>query len=91
MTQSNSNNSQINAAKGYWIVLAEINEPSRFGQYTSVAGPLIVSFGGRVLARGDVTVVVEGAVTGREGLSGPKEASGGVAEAKASLAGFPAH
>jgi uncharacterized protein (DUF1330 family) len=65
MTQSNSNNSQINAAKGYWIVLAEIKEPSRFGQYTSVAGPLIASFGGRVLARGDVAVVVEGAVTGR--------------------------
>jgi uncharacterized protein (DUF1330 family) len=65
MTQSNSNNSQTNAAKGYWIVLAEINEPSRFGQYTSVAGPLIASHGGRVLARGDVAVVVEGAVTGR--------------------------
>jgi len=65
MTQSNSNNSQINAVKAYWIVLAEINEPSRFGQYTSVAGPLIASFGGRVLARGDVAVVVEGTVTGR--------------------------
>jgi len=65
MTQSNSNNSQTNAAKGYWIVLAEIKEPSLFGQYTSVAGPLIASHGGRVLARGDVAVVVEGAVTGR--------------------------
>ena len=65
MTQPNSDNSQTNLAKGYWIVLAEINEPSRFGQYTSVAGPLIASYGGRVIARGDVALVVEGAVTGR--------------------------
>jgi uncharacterized protein (DUF1330 family) len=65
MTQPNSKNSQINAVKGYWIVSAEINEPSLFGQYSSIAGPLIASFGGRVLARGDVAVVVEGAVTGR--------------------------
>ncbi len=65
MTPSNSSTSQINAVKAYWIVLAEINEPSLFGQYTSVAGPLIASFGGRVLARGDVAVVVEGAVSGR--------------------------
>lgn len=30
MTKPNSDNSQTNLAKGYWIVLAEINEPSRF-------------------------------------------------------------
>ena len=47
MTKPNSDNSQTNLAKGYWIVLAEINEPSRFGQYTSVAGPLIAFHGGR--------------------------------------------
>ena len=52
-------------ARGYWIVFATINEPSRFGNYTSVAGPLIAAQGGRVLARGDVATVVEGAVPGR--------------------------
>ncbi len=52
-------------ARGYWIVFATIHEPSRFGNYTSVAGPLIAAHGGRVLARGDVAVVVEGSVPGR--------------------------
>jgi uncharacterized protein (DUF1330 family) len=42
-----------------------VKEPSRFSNYTSVAGPLIASHGGRVLARGEVAVVVEGAVPGR--------------------------
>jgi len=53
------------APKGYWIVFATVKEPSRFSNYTSVAGPLIASHGGRVLARGEVAVVVEGAVPGR--------------------------
>ena len=65
MNPSNSNNSPNPAAKGYWIVLATVNEPSRFGNYTAVAGPLIAAHGGRVLARGDVAVVVEGSVPGR--------------------------
>jgi uncharacterized protein (DUF1330 family) len=46
-------------------VLAEAKEPSQFGRYTSIAGPLIAAHGGRVLARGDVTVTVEGSVPGR--------------------------
>jgi len=65
MTPSHPNNSANTAAKGYWIVLATVNEPSRFGNYTSMAGHLIVSHGGRVLARGDVAQVVEGSVPGR--------------------------
>ena len=65
MTASRLDNSQDAALKGYWIVFATINEPSRFGNYTSVAGPLIAAQGGRVLARGDVATVVEGAVPGR--------------------------
>ena len=65
MTTSQPDNSQDAAPKGYWIVFASINEPSRFGNYTSVAGPLIAAQGGRVLARGDVATVVEGAVPGR--------------------------
>jgi uncharacterized protein (DUF1330 family) len=53
------------APKGYWIVLANVLDMARFGNYTSVAGPLLASFGGRVLARGNVMVVAEGSVAGR--------------------------
>ena len=52
-------------AKGYWLVQATVSDPSRFGKYTAVAGPVIASYGGRVLARGDVAEVVEGTVSGR--------------------------
>ena len=65
MTQKTPSASPNPAPKGYWIVFATVNEPSRFGNYTSVAGPLIAAQGGRVLARGDVAVVVEGSVPGR--------------------------
>ena len=65
MTTSRPDNSQDAALKGYWIVFASIKEPSRFGNYTSVAGPLIAAQGGRVLARGDVATLVEGTVPGR--------------------------
>lgn len=65
MTPTNPGHSPNAAPKGYWIVLATVNEPSGFGNYTRVAGPLIASQGGRVLARGDVAVVVEGTVPGR--------------------------
>lgn len=65
MHSPNSNNSSTHEAKGYWIVFAEVKDPSQFGRYTSAAGPLIAAHGGRVLARGDVAVVVEGAVPGR--------------------------
>jgi N-ethylmaleimide reductase len=53
------------AARGYWFVQATITDPARFGQYAAVAGPLIASYGGRVLARGDVAEVVEGSVARR--------------------------
>jgi len=51
--------------KGYWLVLASVTDPAQFGKYTAVAGPLLASYGARVLARGDVTAVVEGAVPRR--------------------------
>jgi N-ethylmaleimide reductase len=52
-------------AKGYWLVLAKVTDPARFGSYTAVAGPTLASYGGRVLARGDVAEVVEGSVPRR--------------------------
>jgi uncharacterized protein (DUF1330 family) len=65
MKESRPAATQDVTTKGYWIVLAAVNDASRFGNYTSVAGPLIGSHGGRVLARGDVAEVVEGVVAGR--------------------------
>lgn len=64
MTTSNTIDSPNPAPKGYWIVFATVKEPLRFSNYTSVAGPLIAFHGGRVLARGQVAVVVEGSVAG---------------------------
>jgi N-ethylmaleimide reductase len=52
-------------AKGYWLVQATVVDPAQFGKYTAVAGPLLASYGGRVLARGDVAEVVEGTVPRR--------------------------
>lgn len=65
MTTSNALASPNAAPKGFWIVFATVSEPSRFSTYTNVAGPLIATHGGRVRARGDVAVVVEGSVPGR--------------------------
>ena len=53
------------AAPGYWLVLAQITNPAQFQQYAALAGPTIASYGGRVLARGDVAEVVEGDVPRR--------------------------
>ncbi len=53
------------AAKGYWLVLASVTNPAEFGKYTALAGPTLASYGGRVLARGDVAEVVEGSVSRR--------------------------
>ena len=52
-------------AKGYWLVQVTIIDPAQFGKYTAVAGPVLASYGGRVLARGEVREVVEGAVPRR--------------------------
>lgn len=52
-------------AKGYWLVLAHVTNPPVFGKYTAIAGPTLASYGGRVLARGEVAEVLEGAVPRR--------------------------
>ena len=53
------------APKGYWLVMAAVTDPTQFLKYVAVAGPLLASYGGRVLARGDVSTVVEGAIPKR--------------------------
>ena len=55
----------VPVAKGYWLVQASVSDPVQFGKYTAVAGPILASYGGRVLARGDVAEVVEGAMPRR--------------------------
>ena len=52
-------------AKGYWFVQATVIDPVQFAKYTAVAGPVIGSYGGQVLARGEVAEVVEGLVPRR--------------------------
>jgi len=52
-------------AKGYWFIQATVNDPTQFGKYAAVAGPVIASYGGHVLARGDVAEVVEGSAPRR--------------------------
>ena len=52
-------------ANGYWLVQASVTNPAQFGQYTAVAGPILASYGARVLARGDVAEVVEGTLARR--------------------------
>lgn len=52
-------------AKGYWIVTANISDPEGFTPYRETAGPVIASFGGRAIVRGDVTELVEGESHGR--------------------------
>lgn len=46
-------------------MLATLPSPSQFGNYIALAGPTSASYGGRVLARGDVAEVVEGSVPRR--------------------------
>ncbi|MEB3223290.1 MAG: DUF1330 domain-containing protein [Candidatus Sericytochromatia bacterium] len=53
------------APKGYWLVQATVVDQDQFGKYTAVAGPVIASYGGRVLARGLAAEVVEGSVPRR--------------------------
>ena len=57
--------SERKLVKGYWLVQATVSNPAQFGKYTAVAGPVIASYGGLVLARGDVAEVVEGSVPRR--------------------------
>ena len=58
-------NAVKSSPKGYWLVQATVSDPVKFAKYTGVAGPIIASYGGRVLARGDVAEVVEGSVPRR--------------------------
>jgi N-ethylmaleimide reductase len=53
------------APKGYWLVFASITNPEKFGAYKAAAGPVLATFGARVLASGEVAEVVEGAIAHR--------------------------
>jgi uncharacterized protein (DUF1330 family) len=47
-------------AKGYWIVLADVNDPEGYKQYISESGQVFRKFGARFLARGGKSEKVEG-------------------------------
>jgi uncharacterized protein (DUF1330 family) len=47
-------------ASGYVIVDIEVNDPERYAKYIALAPPTIAAFGGRYLARGGRTEVLEG-------------------------------
>jgi len=51
-------------AKGYWIVMASVSDPTRFGEYTAAAGPVMGRAGARVLAGSQRFEVVEGSSGG---------------------------
>ena len=47
-------------AKGYWIsCYREVKDPAKLAAYAKLAGPAIVSGGGRFLARGVATAAYE--------------------------------
>ena len=53
-------------AKGYWIAAYRtIRDPEALANYSKVAGPLIQSLGGRILARGNPTKTYEAGVNER--------------------------
>jgi uncharacterized protein (DUF1330 family) len=55
-----------NMAKGYWITCyREITDPLKLAAYAKLAGPAIVSAGGRFLARGAPAKVYEGGLEQR--------------------------
>jgi uncharacterized protein (DUF1330 family) len=44
----------------YVVVDIEVQDPSRYERYKDLAGPVVAKHGGRYLARGGATTVLEG-------------------------------
>jgi uncharacterized protein (DUF1330 family) len=44
----------------YWVARSKINDPAEYKKYTDLAGPIVVKFGGKVLARGGRFQIMEG-------------------------------
>ena len=52
--------------KAYWVsTYLEIHDPEKFGDYLALAGPAIVSSGGKFIARGPAAKVYEAGVLQR--------------------------
>ncbi|MGY2186319.1 DUF1330 domain-containing protein [Pseudomonas sp. SDO5591_S426] len=51
--------------KAYWIAHVDITEPDQYSQYTQRAPKAFALYGGRMLARGGRSEVLEGAVAQR--------------------------
>lgn len=48
------------AAKGYWIVGLDVEDPQRYATYQNFVRPFLVKAGGRFVVRGGQQQVVEG-------------------------------
>lgn len=44
----------------YWLARSKINDPVEYKKYTDLAGGIVKSFGGKVLARGGRYQIMEG-------------------------------
>ena len=53
------------ANKGYWVFQMDVSNPEGYKAYQDGAGPVVASFGGRFIARGGRSVVIEGNMPGR--------------------------
>jgi uncharacterized protein (DUF1330 family) len=44
----------------YWLARSKVNDAAEYKKYTDLAGPIVVKFGGKVLARGGRYQIMEG-------------------------------
>ena len=51
--------------KGYWVFQMDVSDPDGYKAYQDAAWPIVVKFGGRFVARGGRSAVVEGSMPGR--------------------------
>ncbi|MDX2159664.1 MAG: DUF1330 domain-containing protein [Hyphomicrobiaceae bacterium] len=51
--------------KGYWVFQMNVSNSEGYKAYQEAAGPVVASYGGRFIARGGRSTVVEGSVPGR--------------------------
>jgi uncharacterized protein (DUF1330 family) len=49
--------------KAYVIVDMDVTNPEQYAKYAAAAAPAVAAYGGRYLARGGATVVLEGGAT----------------------------
>lgn len=51
--------------KGFWVFQMDVSNPDGYKAYQDAAGPVVTRYGGRFVARGGRSAVVEGSIPGR--------------------------